>query len=119
MLVAVISFFPIYISVRQLWKLPSVRAFSSAPLRGAVLSIASVWIIVHAMVDTTGFFGKNHTIPFLSLIVALRIYEASATTLHHAVDDDTPSLQGESKSVVTHERVAPPPSIPVSGKNRL
>lgn len=118
-LVSAIALLPICISVRLLWRLRADRVFSSATLRTAVLSIGSVWIIVHAMADTTGFFGENHTLPFLSLIVALLAYEAGTLTHDRAGDDDTANLDSESKSVMTQEGAVSTSSAPASRKSRI
>jgi O-antigen ligase len=49
---------------------------SKTTLARAALLAAAVWVLAHSMLDTTNYFGENHTLPFVALFVALIDWES-------------------------------------------
>ena len=70
-LVTVIAVLPVVQGVRRLGVLRSNPLFGRENLQASVLVIALVWLFIHSLADTTGFFGENHTLPFLATVAAL------------------------------------------------
>jgi O-antigen ligase len=70
-LVLIAAIIPIVGAVRLLNALRTRRPVSTDVLSAVALLIASVWVVAHGTLDTTSFFGENHTIAFIALIIAL------------------------------------------------
>jgi O-antigen ligase len=70
LLALVAAVIPIVGAVRLLNAFRTRRPTSSDALSVAALFIAAVWVVAHGTLDTTSFFGENHTIAFVAVVVA-------------------------------------------------
>jgi len=71
LLALVAAVIPIVGSVRLMNAFRTRRPTSTDTLSAASLLVASVWVVAHGTLDTTSFFGENHTIAFVAVVVAL------------------------------------------------
>jgi O-antigen ligase len=71
LLALVAAVIPIVGAVRLLNAFRTRRPTSSDALSAAALFVAAVWVVAHGTLDTTSFFGENHTIAFVAVVVAL------------------------------------------------
>jgi O-antigen ligase len=70
-LVLIAAVIPIVGAVRLLNALRTRRPVSADVLSATALLVASAWVVAHGTLDTTSFFGENHTIAFIAVVVAL------------------------------------------------
>ncbi|WP_100343579.1 O-antigen ligase family protein [Compostimonas suwonensis] len=74
-LVVAAATIPIAVVIAELVRRRSQPVLSSSALGLGCLLIAIVWFFAHAMADTIGFFGENHTLPYFGVIVAVIYFE--------------------------------------------
>lgn len=58
----------------------------------AVLLIAAYWVPMHGLVDTTGFFGDNHTIPFYAMLIGIIAASCESGRRRQDVGESFPQL---------------------------
>lgn len=70
LLTLVLALFPIVQGARAIWESRTDSLRSPKVLIPVVAVLATLWVLLHGMTDTTLFSGDNHTIPWYAVVVA-------------------------------------------------